>query len=415
MRERGPGSSGQDCAYVRMVTGHARDSDHRSSSDCSGKAGGDTSRSVHSTVSTGTDTARPHSRADVTCHSGGVQVSQVVVGSEQHGVTQTALSMARTCAWRHQPVVRVADPRGWTAQQWRVALGGARRAHVHFTDRQWGDDPARAAAALGRLAAQVDLSVTLHDLPQASDGPTNHARRARAYCDIVRACTVVLVSSQHEEQLLLGALSLVGGIDPDPRRLVCSVVPLPIPDLADPGRGPGPRVPEQRGRDIAIFGYLYPGKGHHEVARCLPALPADVWLNCLGRPAPGHDDVVADLREYVATLGRRTQISGYVATADLGPLLGAATIPVAPHTHISASGSINMWIAAGRRPLTPDNRYTRELDQRQPGVVAIYDDLATALRTALADPGSTWLDRAPSAVASTEESYGSRCAELVGL
>lgn len=77
--------------------------------------------------------------------------------------------------------------------------------------------------------------------------------------------------------------------------------------------------------------------------------------------------------------------------AELPARLRAATVPLAPHRVVSASGSIGSWLAAGRRPLVPDVAYTREVAARCPGSLWLYDDLGAALRRALADPAATWL------------------------
>ena len=77
-------------------------------------------------------------------------------------------------------------------------------------------------------------------------------------------------------------------------------------------------------------------------------------------------------------------LSGYVPDEDLPGLLRSAVLPVAPHEHLSASGSINTWIGAGRRPLVPRSGYALELLERAPGCVWLYDDLRTALRQAWA-------------------------------
>ena len=68
------------------------------------------------------------------------------------------------------------------------------------------------------------------------------------------------------------------------------------------------------------------------------------------------------------------------------------------------------WIAAGRRPLVPDSRASRELAELRPGTLTLVadGDLPTAVARAFDDPDSTWL--APSAVtrpdlADTAEAY----------
>ena len=68
-------------------------------------------------------------------------------------------------------------------------------------------------------------------------------------------------------------------------------------------------------------------------------------------------------------------------------------VPLAAHRHLSASGSIGSWLAAGRRPLVADSSYAREIEQLRPGTIRRYqpDRLAARLADVLADPGSTWL------------------------
>ncbi|MEO9151897.1 MAG: glycosyltransferase, partial [Lapillicoccus sp.] len=73
-----------------------------------------------------------------------------------------------------------------------------------------------------------------------------------------------------------------------------------------------------------------------------------------------------------------------------------AGVPIAPNRRVSASGSINTWIAHGRRPLVPDSAYSRELRRRSPGAVTLYDadspgSLGRAIEAALADPSRTML------------------------
>jgi hypothetical protein len=80
---------------------------------------------------------------------------------------------------------------------------------------------------------------------------------------------------------------------------------------------------------------------------------------------------------------------------DLPGVLRQITVPIAAHRHISASGSLNTWLAAGRRPLAPVNRYTSEIERRNPGTLALYEDttdgLRYALRAAIRQPETTWL------------------------
>ena len=165
------------------------------------------------------------------------------------------------------------------------------------------------------------------------------------------------------------------------------LVPLPVSDLA--ALAPASEA-DAAPRAVAVLGYLYPGKGHESVLAALDGLPAGVGLTAWGRPSDGHDDLVDSLTAAASALGRPFRVTGYVPDADLPGLLRSAVLPVAPHEHLSASGSINAWIGAGRRPLVPRSDYALELLERSPGCVWLYDDLRTALGQAWADPRATW-------------------------
>ncbi len=275
-----------------------------------------------------------------------MRVGHLLVGPAEHGVHRYARELAE------------ADGGG--------AVEGADVVQVHYTDRLFAPTAEESAAAFTVLAAGLDapLVVTLHDVPP-DDGSVLQQRRARAYAAVVAVADRVVVNSAHEAARLR-AFSTV----------VPAVVPLPVQPLP-----PGP-VPDPDG-EVVVLGFLYPGKGHDEA---LCALPPGVGLTALGRPSDGHADLVVEL----SALGPLT-VTGYVPDDELAARLRAASVPLAPHRHVSASGSIGSWLAAGRRPLVPDVAYTREVAARLPGALWLYDDLAPALAQALAEPGQTWL------------------------
>ena len=304
----------------------------------------------------------------------------LVVGPAGHGVTGTAIAQEtalRAIApgpvhlLRRTGIPDVAD----VLAAVRAAPPGP--VLVHVTDRLFGTTPEDAADVVVALGQERPLVVTLHDLPQASDGPRNAPRRVTAYRRIAQAAAAVVVSSAHEQRLLAAC-----GAD-----VPSSVVPLPVPELrAAPAADPSAPL-----RGVAVLGYLYPGKGHEDVVAGLDVLPAGVGLTAWGRPSDGHEDLVAALTEQARALGRPCIVTGFVPEAELPGLLRSAVLPVAPHAHLSASGSINAWIGAGRRPLVPRSDYAAELDERSPGCVRVYADLPTALAEAWEDPPSTWL------------------------
>ena len=67
---------------------------------------------------------------------------------------------------------------------------------------------------------------------------------------------------------------------------------------------------------------------------------------------------------------------------DLPEVLRAVAVPVAAHRHISASGSINTWIALGRRPIVLTGTTRASSRTRMPGVVTLVED-AAGLATAI--------------------------------
>jgi glycosyltransferase involved in cell wall biosynthesis len=304
----------------------------------------------------------------------------LAVGPAEHGVTAEALAQAAALqALAPGGVHLVRRPARPALDDLRAAVrsvpGGPLL--VHVTDRLFGGTPEEAADVVVALAGERPLVVTLHDLPQASDGPRNAARRAAAYRRMAQAAAVVVVASEHEARLLAACGAGVAS----------TVVPLPVPALhaapaADPTDPP---------RSVAVLGYLYPGKGHEAVVAALPALPDGVGLTAWGRPSDGHEDLVGTLTAQARALGRPCTVTGYVPDEELPALLRSAVVPVAPHEHLSASGSINSWIGAGRRPLVPRSDYVAELEERSPGCVLVYDDLRAALPRAWRDPASTWL------------------------
>jgi hypothetical protein len=222
--------------------------------------------------------------------------------------------------------------------------------HLHVSDWLIADataDPDRVIDGLAGAAAArgLALSVTLHDLPGPGDPPELGARRAATYRRLVDAAAGVAVCSEHERSLLHERVA--------PGRAV-TVIPLPIDPLAahpsppaggDGGGGDGGEP------TVAIFGFLYPGKGHRDVIEELAEFGPPVTVLAIGRPSARHPDLVDELAEAARARGLSFRCTGYVPEEQVLDRLRAPVIPVAPQTNISASGSINSWLTAGRRPL----------------------------------------------------------------
>ncbi|WP_462418706.1 WcbI family polysaccharide biosynthesis putative acetyltransferase [Kytococcus sp. Marseille-QA3725] len=335
----------------------------------------------------------------------------LVVGPDRHGVVLHALRIAEAA---EEEVLRVEDPAAAADLRERLT---DRAAVTHFTDRAWGSTPAEAAEQLAHLTERAaSLQVVLHDVPQDSDGAGQDARCA-AYSRVCAAADRVVVSSEHERGLLAAAT----GTDAD--RI--GVVPLPLerarPDRA--GATDGDTTDEEAaealeadptptalppGRWVATLGFLYPGKGVEEVVDATAAAARDPRLAGgpgadrrptgvlnLGRPAPGHEDLVEQLEERARAAGTVFRATGWLDDAELTAACREVTVPVAYHRHVSASGSVNTWLASGRRPLVAASPYTQEQAARLPGAMVLVDHdeelagLTGALVDALADPTAT--------------------------
>jgi glycosyltransferase involved in cell wall biosynthesis len=189
----------------------------------------------------------------------------------------------------------------------------------------------------------------------------------------------VVVNSDHERILLC---------DIDVRDSV-TVIPLPV------GPPAVRRTPPAGLSTVAVFGFVYPDKGHAEVLEAMQGLPPDVALMALGEPSPGHDDLIDRLDRIARSQGRPFVVTGHVPDDSLLPLLQGVAVPIVHHRHMSASGSLNSWLSAGRRPLVPATRYIREIAHRNPGALWLYEDdglnLPAAIRAVLDEPSATWL------------------------
>jgi hypothetical protein len=312
------------------------------------------------------------------------QPLHLVVGPQRHGVVSFALALADSLTRRGQqaPVLRVGD---WASLDGTFDHSGG--VHVNFTDRLFGSTPADAADRMSALIGRCEragarVTATLHDVPQAADGG-NYRQRIDAYRTVCARLHGCATNSEHERSLV-GEGGIAAASD-------VVVVPLPL----EVGDAPVPRPTGGRRRSVAVLGFVYPGKGHPEVLAAMAGAPRDVELLAIGECSAGHDDLARDLAEAASRAGRRFTITGYVPDGALPSVLHGVSVPVAHHRHVSASGSLNSWIAAHRRPIAPVNRYTVEHDRRHPGTVRLYPDtdrgLSAAIESALAEPDSTWL------------------------
>jgi glycosyltransferase involved in cell wall biosynthesis len=296
-------------------------------------------------------------------------VHHVVVGDGAHGVTGVALALSAG-----RPRTRVPAPRDVDEARAAQALlpppDAAPLLHLHLTDNLLGADP---VGALRELAAGRRVAITLHDVPQAAEGAARFYRRSALYARLCAAADLVLVSSVHEQR----ALRSVGGA-------ADHVLPLAIDArrvAADPGTAP----------TVGVLGWLYPGKGHAELAETLAGLGRPTTLVALGAVSAGHEGLDAELAARCAALGVGFRCTGYLDDMTLLHEAARVAVPVLPHRHVSASASLGAWMAAGRRPIAAAGGYAAETAHRLPGALVVVDDLAAAVAAALEDPASTVL------------------------
>lgn len=330
----------------------------------------------------------------------------LIVGPERHGVVAYARDLARAVRCRETAVRTLAVADAETAVRESATAG---RIHVHVTDRIFGSSPEEAADRIEEIAVNSQLSVTLHDIPQASDG-TNFARRAAAYDRILRAAHGAVVNSQWEAQLVaenVGHPASALGIIPIGARMRTVPPGASLADGADGAGGtagaPGAAREAAGPLTVLIAGFIYPGKGHLEAIdavatardrlRDADAAPSESAVIAIGSSSAGHEADVAALRRHASDRGIDFRVTGYLEDDAYRAAAASPGIPVAGHRHISASRSLLDWIEQGRMPLVSDSRYAREMAVLRPGTITLFrpESLASKLEHAWRHPESTRL------------------------
>ncbi|WP_180953287.1 glycosyltransferase [Brevibacterium ihuae] len=282
------------------------------------------------------------------------------------------------------------------------ADGGAPAGEAVLAVSGTAEESRRAGETGGRIGEAGDrprLTVSVHDVPQPAEGEERYARRARGYAALAEQADAVVVNSAHEAAFFNGE---------------AAVIPLPIEDPrsqppAAAGREEGSGQVDGTGNEtvptVGLLGFVYPGKGYERV---IEAVPSGVRVRALGAVAAGHDDYAAQLSALAAERGVDFEVTGYVPDSELAAALDAITVPVCPHRHVSASGSLNTWIARNRRVVVADGPYMREVAERWPERVVLAGDepdaldLASAIASMLDDPTSAWCAEPPPAWGWTE-------------
>lgn len=259
-------------------------------------------------------------------------MNHLIVGPDGHGVTEYALGLARatnaTSVIREETFGSVPLPEG--------------PIHVTFTDHLFGDTAETLLARLG----DRPFSVSLHDIPQPEEGEGRYARRAEIYRTLASAADVAVVNSEHEARFFSAGASAP------------AVIRLPIPVIH------APFAPEDG--TVGVLGFLYPGKGHEDLVAALP----EATLRFLGAVSAGHEEWA----DRLVASGRNVELTGWLTDDELAGEIGRIAVPVCPHRHFSASGSLMTWLGAGRKVLVTDSDYAREIDAWLPGRVTLVEE-----------------------------------------
>lgn len=315
-------------------------------------------------------------------------IGLLVVGNASHGVTRYALNVGRALAKAGH---RTTSVQVESIEVVPPELSNCSLIHLHVTDRLFGGSAREATGRLRTLVASFAgrVSMTLHDVPQESDGDAMPGR-IEFYRAAVELAAGIVVSSEHEAGLLRRF------VDRDSH-------PEVVPLMIEPPAATAP--PVTTALTVGVLGFLYPGKGHIETLRAMEGLPEAVGFVALGTPSPGHHWLAEELTAAASAQGRECEITGFLPDDELLRRMREVTVPVAFHRHLSASGSINTWIAAGRIPLVPQSDYVVELDSRSPGVVSIHPPhaLADEIAASLSGERESWIDPSVEPVPSPAE------------
>ncbi|WCZ36647.1 Hyaluronan synthase [Corynebacterium heidelbergense] len=327
--------------------------------------------------------------------------AHIIIGPDEHGVVEYALGLHAHC-----PGALVREPDPARIADVRRRLAEFRRVHVTFTDHLFGPSPSQAVDNLLALVEGKKLSVSFHDVPQPAEGEQRYARRRAAYGRLVQRADVVVTNSRAEAAELAAAAADYGGWgEPARWRAKIGVVHLPLPqpgnanatDLQQQKQQPQQQQPHQQRPThpegtpavLGILGFVYPGKGHEDVISALASLPQPrPVLRNLGGVSAGHEQFADSLHDLAGQGRVDYEHTGYLAQEELTRQMARVDIPVCAHRHVSASGSLMQWLAAGRRVLVAHSPYAREIaeDFGEQVVLVEPGEWSSAMAAAIKDP-----------------------------
>jgi glycosyltransferase involved in cell wall biosynthesis len=264
-------------------------------------------------------------------------------------------------------------------------LAAAQVTLLQWNRRGWGKH-GRSLVRLRRFRRSYRgaLVVTLHDVFD------RHGLRERYLQPdawslrwLSRAADRIVVHSQVEVERLRGIVPL------DRVRVIPHFVHA-HPLALDPAEA-RQRLGLADRRIVTLLGFVYGRKGHRYAVDAVPLLPKDVVMIYAGGPVAGRSHVhdLATNKASELGLGDRFRITGYLSEEKLDTWIAATHLAILPFTDLSASGSLSLWIAAGKPMLVTDLPGFREYASRVPGALNLFGppeagSLAAAINELLA-------------------------------
>ncbi len=295
------------------------------------------------------------------------------LGRPESGVRRYAQLIAAAARERPGLTVREADAGRVDEGKGRLTeataeLAGAQVLFLQWNRRGWGQHGGSLLRSMRfRRAYRGALVVTLHDIFERRSVRQRWLRAdAWSLRWLGRVADRIVVHSDVEVERLRGII-------PAERLAV-------IPHFVD-RRAPGLTPAEARARlglgdrrIVTLAGFVYGRKGHRFAVDAVPELPPDVMMVYAGGPVAGRNFVydLALTRAQELQLGDRFRITGYLSDEDLATWIAATHLAIAPFTDLSASGSLSLWIAAGKPMLVSDLPSLREYERWRPGALRYF-------------------------------------------
>lgn len=136
-----------------------------------------------------------------------------------------------------------------------------------------------------------------------------------------------------------------------------------------------PAVKEER-PIMLLFGFISHSKGHDIAVKAIARMKREAVLVFAGTPRTKSDEAFLEHCFRLATkmdVRQRVITTGYVQDAQIASIYRNATIVIAPFRESSGSGSLAFGLASGKPVLASDISLNREIFDREPGCLALFE------------------------------------------